>query len=166
MPKASTFYAGRAPALAMNVFVKFQHSSKAWEVGRFTVNIIISKREGAPNDWGGPFPPEEGQPFTEGSYRVGHMLGRNDKWWRLKDDSPLIVDDGLPVKVDAWRPTSYDDYEALLTEAVADVTRDVCELLGRLGGKPTARPRQSAGPRLRTLPGSGQQRRQVRRQLD
>src|SRR5689334_4071716 len=65
MPKASTFYAGFARPLGMHVFLRFQHSSKAWLVGSFTINIILSKREGAPEAFGAPFAPIDGASFTE-----------------------------------------------------------------------------------------------------
>jgi hypothetical protein len=127
MPKASTFYAGFSPQLGMHVFVNFQHSSMAWQVGQFTINIILSKREGAPEGWGGPFPPDDGVSFTEGSYRINGVLGRHkDKWWHLKQDDP-------PIITEAWRPTSYDDHETVSREAAAEVTRDVREALAKLG---------------------------------
>jgi hypothetical protein len=111
----------------MHVFVNFQHSSKAWEVGRFTVNLILSLREGAPDAWGGPFAPQDGRSFTEGSYRISSLLGRDkDKWWHLKEDAP-------PIITEAWRPASYDDYEAVLAEASADVIHDVRLALAKLG---------------------------------
>jgi hypothetical protein len=126
MPKASTFYAGLSPRLGMHVFVNFQHSSMAWQVGQFTINVILSKRAGAPEGWGGPLAPDDGVSFTEGSYRIGGVLGRHkDKWWHLKQDDP-------PIITEAWRPTSYDD-EIVLIEAAADVTRDVREALAKLG---------------------------------
>lgn len=127
MPKASTFYAGFSPRLGMHVFVNFQHSSKAWQVGQFTINMILSKRQGAPEGWGGPFAPEDGVSFTEGSYRISGVLGRHkDKWWHLKQDDP-------PLIAEAWRPISYKDDETVLTEAVADVTHDVREALCKIG---------------------------------
>jgi hypothetical protein len=127
MPKASSFYAGLSPQLGMHVFVNFQHSSKSWQVGQFTINMILSKREDAPETWGGPFAPDDGVLFTEGSYRISSVLGRHkDKWWHLNQDDP-------PVITEAWRPTSYDDYETVLTEAAVEVTRDVREALAKLG---------------------------------
>lgn len=127
MPKASTFYAGFAPALGMHAFVNFQHSFNSWQVGQFTINIILSKREGAPDCWGGPFAPDSGMPSTEGRYRISSILGRDrDKWWHLKRDHP-------PIVTDAWRPTSYDNSEAVMNEAAADVTQAVREALARLG---------------------------------
>lgn len=126
MPKASTFYAGLSPQLGMHVFVNFQHSSKSWQVGRFTINIILSRNEDAPEGWNGPFAPNDGISFTEGSYRISGVLGRrNDKWWHLKADGP-------PVISEAWRPTSYDD-ETVLTQAAVDVTHDVREVLAKFG---------------------------------
>jgi hypothetical protein len=127
MPKASTFYAGVAHPLEMHVFVNFQHSCKAWQVGQFTINFILSKSEGPPEFWGGPWVPDDGVSFTEGSYRISNMLSRHrDKWWHLKDDDP-------PIITEAWRPTSYDDYEAVLAQAAADVTNDVRHVLVKLG---------------------------------
>jgi hypothetical protein len=129
MPKASTFYAGLSPRLGMHVFVSFQHSPMAWKVGQFTINVIFSRREGAPEGWGGPFAPDDGTSFTEGSYRIGSVLGRHkDKWWHLKQDHP-------PIITEAWRPTSYDEYETVLNEVTADVTRDVREALVKVGVK-------------------------------
>jgi hypothetical protein len=126
MPKSSTFYAGMAPALGLHVFVNFQHSCMAWEVGHFTVNVILSRREGEPETWGGPFPPDDGLSFTEGSYRIGLLVGAKDKWWHLKA-APL------PVINEAWQPVSYADPQAALREAVDNVSRDVREALGKLG---------------------------------
>jgi hypothetical protein len=129
MPKASTFYAGFAPRLEMHVFVNFQHASKAWQVGRFTINIVLSRREGAPTIWGGPFEPDDSVSYTEGSFRISGILGRHsDKWWHLKQDNP-------PIIAEAWRPTTYDEFETVLAQAVADVTRDVTEALAKLGMK-------------------------------
>ena len=128
MPKASTFYAGIAPPLGMHVFVNFQHSSKAWEVGRFTVNVVLSQHQGAPESWGGPFVPDDGASFTEGIYRISGLLGcHKDKWWHLNQDS------SPPIVTEAWRPASYVDYEVVLSETAIDVTRDVREALTKLG---------------------------------
>lgn len=134
MAKASTFYAGVARPLGMHVFINFQHSCKAWQVGQFTVNIILSRHEGAPEGSGGPFAPDDGVSFTEGRYRICDLLGRKkDKWWHLKVDEPSIIRE-------EWRPTSYDDYAIVLSEAVSDVTRDVREALEKLGVNVAAQP--------------------------
>jgi hypothetical protein len=129
MPKASTFYAGFSSRLGMHVFVHFDHSPKAWEVGQFIVDLILSRREGAPEGrgGGGPFAPDDGRSFTEGRYRLCSVLGqRRDKWWHLKQDDP-------PILGQAWRPTSYDDEQLVIAEAIADVTRDLREALIKLG---------------------------------
>jgi hypothetical protein len=76
LPKASTFYAGVAQPLGLHVFGNFQHSPKAWEVGQFIVNVVLSRSEGAPPWPGGSLVPEAGRPFTEGRYRIGPLLGR------------------------------------------------------------------------------------------
>lgn len=126
MPKASTFYAGMSRSLEMHVFLHFQHSSMAWQVVQSTINVIPSRRKGAPEHQAGPFLPADGVPSAEGSYRIGQLLGRHkDKWWHLKDDKP-------PLSTEAWRPTGYDDYESVLTQAVADVTADVQSVLTKL----------------------------------
>jgi len=126
MPKASTFYAGFSRQLGMHLFLAFQHSSKSWEVGSFTVNVVLSKREGAPKSDGGPFPPYDGAALTEGSYRIGHLLGRDDKWWLLTADSG-------PVGRVQWRAKSYCNRDAVLRTAADDVTRDVRAALAKLG---------------------------------
>lgn len=125
MPKASTFYAGLSSSLRMHVFISFQHSSKAWQVGQFTVNIILSNRLGLPMEHGGPFAPDDGVSFVEGSYRIGSLLGRKDKWWHLSDNEPSMV-------IEAWRALSYSSRDTVIAEAIADVTRDVRAVLSRL----------------------------------
>jgi hypothetical protein len=131
MPKASTFYAGFTESLGMHVFVRFQHSPKAWEAGRFTIDLILSRRKGPPDRCGGACTPHGDASFEEGSHRIGPLLGyRKDKWWHLKEDEP-------PILTQAWRPSSYEDYDAVLSEAVADVSRDVREALTKLGAGQT-----------------------------
>jgi hypothetical protein len=132
LPKASTYYAGMAPALGLHVFINFQHSPTAWEVGRFTVNLILSKTEGEPDGYGGPFAPGHWETFTAGSYRIGWLVGGMDKWWHLKDDKPTLV-------TEEWRPTSYDDPDSVFAEAVDDVTRDVRLALARIGVSETGK---------------------------
>lgn len=111
MPKASTLYAGFSARHDLYVFINFQHSSKAWEVGRFTINLILSKHEREPETWGGPFAPEDGKSFAEGSYRISGVLGQHpEKWWHLKKDR-------RPIITQAWRPTSYDDNAVVLNDS-------------------------------------------------
>ncbi|MFO0814670.1 MAG: hypothetical protein U0796_15725 [Gemmatales bacterium] len=126
MSKASTFHAGYSDKLGLHIFVNFQHSSKAWQVGQFTINLILSKEIGVPTG-NGMFIPADGVSFTEGSYRLGHVLGKRfDKWWHLKHDDAQILGE-------EWRPSSYEDEVTVLKEAVADVTGDVCRALVMLG---------------------------------
>ena len=125
MPKASTFYAGIARPLGMHIFLNFQHSSKPWEVGEFTINVIPSKRKGPPEGFGWLRAPK-GAELYEGSHRIGRLVGGTDKWWHLKRYR-------RPIGTEVWRPSSYDDYDAVLREAVADVTHDVGAVLRRLG---------------------------------
>jgi len=120
LPKASTFYAGMINGSGKHVYLNFQHSSKSWEVGRFTINIVLSSDELNPDlysqgEW-------TGSDFKDGSYRIGHLIGKKDKWWHLKPD-----DD--PVLADAWRPTSYAKPESVIFEAVDNVTSDVLHTL-------------------------------------
>jgi hypothetical protein len=126
MPKASTFYAGIPRPLGMHIFVNFQHSSKAWEVGEFTINVILSNRKGPPEGFGWLRAPE-GADLYEGSHRIGRLVGGKDKWWHLKRYRRP------PIGIEVWRPSSYDDYDAVLHEAIADVTRDLSAVLRKLG---------------------------------
>lgn len=127
IPKASTFYAGTAQPLGLHVYVNFQHSTNSWQVGQFTINMILSQREGPPGRWAGPFAPDDLASLTEGSYRISGILGRKgDKWWDLKGD-------GSPITSATWCATCYDDSDVVLRAAVADVTGDVQAALQRLG---------------------------------
>jgi hypothetical protein len=123
LPKASSFYVGVARPSGLHVFLHFQHSNKAWEVGQFTINVILTQDDNNPEhreprgQWGTQL---------EGSHRIGFFLGRKDKWWHLRDDAPAIV-------TQEWRPTSYADLEVVLREAVDDVSRDVLAALRMLG---------------------------------
>ncbi len=127
MPKASTFYAGIAHPLELHVFLWFQHSSYAWKVGRFTVNIIFSPNDRGPENLSHDFTPTDGVSFSGGRYyRIGCMIGDKDKWWNLKDNRGSRL-------TDTWRPSSYEDYDAVLSQAVADVTSDIRKALTRIG---------------------------------
>jgi hypothetical protein len=123
VPKASTFYAGVSRSLNMHVFVNFQSSPKAWEVGMFTVNVILSERDDAPVVWF-TLPPDDGRTFGEGSYRIGPFVGVNDKWWHLERGTSS-------AGVASWRAADYSDPERVIAEAVADVTRDIQVVLDR-----------------------------------
>ncbi|MGC9943719.1 MAG: hypothetical protein ABSE48_17980 [Verrucomicrobiota bacterium] len=54
----------------------------------------------------------------EGSHRIGHLLGPKDKWWHLKQDDDSIL-------TQAWRPSSYENTDVVISEAVGNVTSDV-----------------------------------------
>ncbi len=127
MPSASTFYAGFAPLLQMHVFVNFQHSTNAWQVGQFTINIILSGHDGPPKTNSGPFVPKDGRSVAEGRYRTSSILGRHrDMWWHLKEDEPSTI-------FDIWRPSNYDDNQTVIAEAIVDATREVRAALAKLG---------------------------------
>jgi len=130
LPMASTFYAGAAKPSGWHVFLWFQHSDKPWRVGQFTINVILSADQCSPLR--GRDPPTEGLAAQsgEGSYRIGHVLIGKDKWWYLKDYPP----DPLAPRLKAeWRPTTYADFDRLIREAVADVSRDVEAVFRILG---------------------------------
>ena len=69
----------------------------------------------------------EGAELYEGSHRIGRLVGGKDKWWHLNRYRRP------PIGIEAWRPSSYDDYDTVLREAVADVNRDVGAVLRKLG---------------------------------
>ncbi len=143
LPKASTFHTGQAQPSGLQVFLAFQHSPKAWEVDRFTINVVLSERMGAPEDWNGSGALGD-IPMSEGSYRIGFLVGKTDKWWHLSDEKSFWIDESgddwsldLPFPDDVaprsgWEPASYDDSEAVIREAVADVSRDVGVVLCKL----------------------------------
>jgi hypothetical protein len=130
MPMASTFYAGVAPDSGLHIFFYFQHSTKAWQVGQFTINLVLAKDEHRPRHWGFAEKAADGGPFGEGPQRIGFLIEKKDKWWHLKDDDP-------PIVTRAWRPSNYADPKVVIEEAVKDVSRDVLTVLQMLG-VPTA----------------------------
>jgi hypothetical protein len=133
MPKASTFYAGKSQRTDFHVFFGFQHSSN--KPGQFTINVIMSKRHGQPKGWNIWFP-EEGKPFTEGSYRIGEFVARRkDKWWKLKEEEDYGFSFAMPMNLiedkltNLWCAKDYSDHDAVLAEAVENVTKDVKTVL-------------------------------------
>lgn len=98
----------------------------AWQVGQFTVNVVLSRHQGPPRGSNGPWVPDELASIDEGIYRISGFLKRKDKWWHLKNDEPRIL-------AGEWRPSGYDSYETVLLEAVADVSCDVQVVLSKLG---------------------------------
>jgi hypothetical protein len=122
LAKAGTFYAGVIPDSGAHVFVNFDHSTKSWEVGRFTINIVLASDEHNPMMY--PFA-QSGPRQGEGYYRIGFLVGKKDKWWHLKQD-----DD--PILTQAWRPSSYENVDVVIAEAIDDVTRDVLSALRSL----------------------------------
>jgi len=122
MPKASTLYVGSRNRLSKHVFVNFQHNSKPWGVGEFTVNIVLSDRLGPPSRqvaFG-----EDLQRGSDGVYRLGSIVHGRDKWWCL-----LATDNLHGI---TWRATSYADQSQVFQEALADVTSDVEGFLKRI----------------------------------
>ena len=129
---ASTFYAGIAKASGFHIYLSFQHSSKAWEVGRFTLNVILANDAERPNSSGIADRAKDNSSFAEGPHRIGFIVGSRDKWWHLKDD-------GTPIGSIAWRPSNYSDFDVVVREAVEDVSRDVVVALGVLNVAARAR---------------------------
>ena len=120
MPKANTFYVGNANRFNRHVFLNIQHSSKSSTVGAFTVNVAISSQMGAPTRWVGL----SLEPDPEGFHRIGSLLYDDDKWWCLRPTH------GPFPKV--WRPVSYGDSQAVIAEAVKDLSHDVSLLFEKL----------------------------------
>jgi hypothetical protein len=121
LPKASSFYAGKMANSGFHVYLNFQHSNKAWEVGQFTINVVFTLDEHNPKMYSirtcGPY-----FCLEDGYYRIGFLIGSKDKWWHLKQgDDPIITL--------AWRPSSYENTDAVISQAVDDVTRDVISAL-------------------------------------
>ena len=124
-PKASTFYAGIIKRSGQHVYLNFQHSDKAWQVGQFTINVTLAAEGHKPLQFLGA---GRGPDFKDGFYRIGHFVGEKDKWWHLKQD-----DD--PILTQPWRPSNYQNWELVLSEAVNDVTHDVLSTLRLLGAR-------------------------------
>src|SRR5947209_1030781 len=68
MAAASTFCAGVTVPSGMLAYLHFQHASKAWKVGQFTINVGLARTKDEEPIMG--FPPDEG-PISSGVYRVG-----------------------------------------------------------------------------------------------
>jgi hypothetical protein len=135
LPKASTFYAGSIPRSSQHVFFYFQHSNKAWHVGRFTINVVLAADANNPRMASGT---RTGSDFSDGYYRIGFLVGKKDKWWHLKADKVSIL-------TEAWRPSSYDDSQVVLREAVSDVTQDVLLAMRLLGVAESHKPEAESG---------------------
>ena len=131
MPKTSTFYAGADNKYGRHLYLHFQHNSKAWGVGDFTVNVIFSAHEGVPGRWLGPADLEL-EPQPEGSYRLGLLVHGRDKWWRLGAGEALY-----PT---TWHATSYARVETVFDEALEDVSRDVDTLFTQIQQWRSGRP--------------------------
>lgn len=133
MGTTHTFYAGVARSSSLHTYLVFQHNSKAWKVGQFTINVVLVKHAEVPNVPLHQFSPETGLPSEEGSYRIGGLLSRRDKWWHLRD-----YDGKLSRFADHWFAKKYDDSEKVLVDAVANVTSDVLAVLKKLEVTPNS----------------------------
>jgi len=126
LPKASTYYAGMSRYSGQHVYFNFQHSCKAWEVGSFTINVVLSLVKDSPQM---KHPDQPASHFGDGYHRIGHLIGTKDKWWHLKQDQDDILS---PKFIESWRPSSYENEDLVIDEAVSDVTRDVLSAMSLL----------------------------------
>jgi hypothetical protein len=126
LPKASTFYAGMSRFSGQHVYLNFQHSDKAWEVGSFTINIVLSLDKQKPRM---KHPDQPDSHFGDGYHRIGHLIGTKDKWWHLKHDEDDILS---PEFIESWRPSSYENTDLVVSEAVDAVTRDILSTMSLL----------------------------------
>jgi hypothetical protein len=122
LPKTSTFYAGVVRPTGLHVYLYFQPSSKSWEVGRFTINVVLAADKYNPQIVPAA---KTGPSLGEGYQRIGLLVGKKDKWYHLKSYSG-------PGSSDAWVPSSYADEGVVIAEAVEAVTRDVLTALSVL----------------------------------
>jgi hypothetical protein len=123
LPKDTSFLAGPT-FTGLTLYINLQPSSKPWQVGEFTVNLLLAGPEGSFPDTSAQvrdfkYPPA-------GVYRIGIVLYRKDKWWHLAET------DGSPLRL-SWRATSYGDLDSVREEAVEDVTADVRRILDLMG---------------------------------
>jgi hypothetical protein len=116
MPKASTFHVALsdvAPGVAPYLFLVFQHHSKPWAAGRFTINLAAAATLGAPGrDNRKPSLFERGE---EGFYRIGGVLQRKDMWWSLAAEK---LDDNRPVDTAARSPSAVDRRDRCANDVV------------------------------------------------
>src|SRR5262249_31356376 len=78
LPKASSYYSGVAKPHGLHVFLNFQHSSKSWQIGQFTINIILSQEQDPHEVRPELLTPEDLDSLREGLYRIGPFLGGKD----------------------------------------------------------------------------------------
>jgi hypothetical protein len=129
-PRESTFDAGTARPSGWHVYLWFQQSDQASKIDDFTLNVILcADPNSPPAQWN---PPKEdfARQSSEGIYRIGGLVDGKDKWWHLRDDDQTKV---IARLIADWRPTTFGDFDIVLRETVADVTRHVAEILRRLG---------------------------------
>jgi hypothetical protein len=125
-PIESTFYAGTAKPSGWHVFLWFHQSDELSKVGDFTLNVILCADPDVPPDTSEPLTEDFARQSSQGIYRIGSPIGGKDKWWHLKDDDPSQL---VPRLIADWRPTTFADFDIVLRETVADVTRHVAEVL-------------------------------------
>ncbi len=128
-PVESTFDAGTATPSGWQVFLWFQPADQSAKVDDFTLNVILCANPDAPPTKTDPPKEEFARQSSEGVYRIGPLVDGKDKWWHLQADDPTRL---VPRLIADWRPTTFADFDVVLRETVADVTRHVAEVLRQL----------------------------------
>jgi len=131
IPRSSSFYAGRSPMNGKHFLFDFQHSPKPWQGGQFTINVHISTELEATDNFSAFSGYEDA---TDGYYRLASACLGFDKWWCLKDRDRSFDDEmrrtlpNFDPAIDDeeffrqnWRPSSYEDPELVIREALEDV---------------------------------------------
>lgn len=131
IPKSSSFLFGRSPIYDKYVSLHFQHNARPWGAGQVTINVAIFRsfsKVGSLQHF------RDYSSAEEGTYRLGAECRGHDVWWCLKDRDrsfdgqmkgilkgfdPRVADqkffDGK------WRPSSFDDPEVVVREALDDI---------------------------------------------
>lgn len=131
LPKASSFYLGQSPKYGKHVFVNLQHSSKSWEIGAFTINVVLTAEYGAPRLRHQS--KAEFSSFEEGYYRLGTSTGPKDVWWcLLPREGEKIWHSSMHREF--WVPSNFDDEATVLAECTASVRRFLEEHLFEKAG--------------------------------
>ena len=122
--KSNTFDLGTTNPFDVQVLAHLQPSSKPWGGGDFTVDIVLTTPLESDPSLQSPSLAEFDRGAL-GSYRLGLLSYGRDKWWSLvQNDSPHMLE---------WKASSYGSREAVFSEAVEDLTKDIERVSERLG---------------------------------
>jgi hypothetical protein len=131
IPKSASFFLGKSPLYDKYVILDFQHNSKSWGPGQFTINVRIlsdlSKIDSLKHF-------QDYRQAEDGNYRLGGEYYGYDRWWCLKDrdrtfDEQMkgILKNFDPQHEDQkffegkWQPSSFADPETVIREALDDI---------------------------------------------